>query len=139
MVKGHKARNQKRRYTMSQQGSQQVAAPIGANREGGKGFKFRAAAAVVIVIMVLAAGNATAGTSSENNNATNPQNVNVVKTPTINGGNTAGASIANTPSVNVMNTSAVSISGAPSVNANVQFTANQAVTVTLGSATNVGR
>src|SRR5262252_2044548 len=54
--------------------------------------------------------------------------------------NVAGTvSVGNTPGVNVMNTPAVTISGTPSVNANVQFPANQAVTVTPASATNLGR
>jgi hypothetical protein len=102
----------------------------------------------LVLLACLAGAMAFAQSSPQHNNpGPPPQNVVVVNgagqpVPTAAQGttNVAGTvNVGNTPSVNVMNTPAVTISGTPSVNANVQFPANQAVTVTPGSATNVGR
>ena len=61
----------------------------------------------------------------------NTPNVNVVNTPAV--------TVTSMPPVSISGTPAVSISGVPNVNANVQFPANQAVTLVPGTATHMGR
>jgi len=87
-----------------------------------KGFVIAAAAAAVVVMTVFAPARTS---------ASNPQSVDVVNTPNVN--------VVNTPAVTVASMPPVSISGTPNVNANVQFPANQAVTLIPGTATHMGR
>jgi len=97
-----------------------------------------AAAAALIITLSVEAGTLQAQVKPAGN-TTATQNVNVVNTPTVNVGAMPAVSLNGTPTVNVGSMPAVSLAGTPTVNASVTFPSNQAVTVTAGPLTNVGR
>jgi hypothetical protein len=97
-----------------------------------------AVAGALITTLSAAAGTLQAQTKPAGN-ATGTQNVNVVNTPTVNISAMPSVSLNGTPTVNVGSMPAVNLAGTPAVNANVTFPSNQAVTVTAGPLTNIGR
>ncbi len=127
---------------MSKQAIETLGVSARAIRRGGalRGLKSVAAAAAALSFIALAAaaGTLQAQTKAAGTN-TVTQNVNVVNTPTVKIGMMPAVSLNGTPTVNVGSLPPVNLAGTPTVNANVTFPSNQAVTVTGGPLTNVGR